>query len=207
MAASKPRLDDMKPIRQNIGGLGNLMFKEAFIVGKMLAGEIPDVYVQGEKYWKTYAEYVKQHFSEGIEKNDKVAIHIRRGDYLKVQHFHVNLWETTDYYQKALALFPEDKFIVFCRDNQGWEQDKEDREWCRQHLTPMLGDRFELPDKYNTETDDMNLMASCKSIIMANSSFSWWAAYLGEHEKVICPKQWFVDGIQRTELLDSWIQI
>lgn len=197
----------MQSLRQTVGGLGNIMFKEAFILGQAGDGKIPDTYVQGEKYWKNHAEAIRQRFSLGIGPPiNKIALHIRRGDYLKAHHFHVNLWET-DYYKKAIALFPDDTFIVFCKDNQGWEQDKADREWCRQNLTPLLGERFELPDRYNSETDDLNLMASCKSVIMANSSFSWWAAYLGEHEQVICPKDWFVDGNQRTELLDSWMKI
>lgn len=194
----------MKSIREQIGGLGNLMFKQAFLLGKFYDGYITDVYCQGDSYWKPHADKIKKVFSEGIGPQiNKVALHIRRGDYLKAHHFHVNLWET-DYYKKAMALFPDDEFIVFCKDNQGWEQDKADREWCRQNLTPLLGDRFELPNRYNSETDDMNLMASCKSIIMANSSFSWWGAYLGEHDKVVCPSTWFVDGIQRTELLPNW---
>jgi hypothetical protein len=184
------------------------MFKQAYLIGKALDGEIDDVYVQGEWHWKKHADTIRAHFSQGIgPRIDKVALHIRRGDYLQHHDFHLNLWET-DYYKNAVAMFPPDtEYIVFCRDNQGWEQDKADREWCRLNLGALIGDRFELPDKYNSETDDLNLMASCKSIIMANSSFSWWAAYLGTHEKVIVPKKWFVDGIQRTELLDSWIQI
>lgn len=176
---------------------------------KVLSGEIPDAYVQGEKYWLDHRDKIRETFSEGIGPQiNKVALHIRRGDYLMAHHFHVNLWET-DYYKKAIALFPDDMFIIFCRDNQGWEQDKADREWCRQNLVPILGDRFELPDRYNSETDDLNLMASCKSVIMANSSFSWWAAYLGEHEKVVCPKEtsWFVDQKVRTEVLKEWTQI
>lgn len=180
------------------------MFKQAFLVGKTLDGDIPDVYVQGEKYWKQHAEQVKAAFSDGIGKTEATAIHIRRGDYLKAHDFHVDLW-ATDYYKKAIALFPEEqKFIVFCKDNQGWEQDKEDRQWCRDNLYPFLGDRMELPDRYNTEIDDFNLMASCKNIIGANSSFSWWASYLGDHDKVVMPGQWFVDGVQRTELLSNW---
>lgn len=197
----------MKSIRQNIGGLGNLMFKEAYLLGKVLDGEITDQYVQGELYWRKHKDVIKKQFSDGIVPVDKVALHIRRGDYLNAHHFHVNLWET-DYYKKAVALFPDDtQFIVFCKDNQGWDQDKEDREWCRQNLKPLIGDRFELPPKENLEHQDMNLMAGCKSIIMANSSFSWWAAYLGSHEKIICPRDWFVDGVQRTELLPNWILI
>lgn len=198
----------MKSVRTKIGGLGNLMFKEAYLIGQTMHGTIPDPYVQGEKYWSKYKDLIKHSFSEDIGPQiDKVALHIRRGDYLKAHHFHVNLWET-DYYKKAIAVFPEDtQFMVFCKDNQGWEQDKADRQWCRDNLTPLIGDRFELPDKDNSETDDLNLMASCKSIIMANSSFSWWAAYLGNHEKIICPRQWFADEVQRTELLDNWTKI
>lgn len=198
----------MRSVRQTIGGLGNLMFKEAFILGKLLDEEITDPYVQSSKYWYKHRNVIKKQFSDGVGPQvDKVALHIRRGDYLKAHHFHVNLWET-DYYKKAIAMFPnETQFIVFCKDNQGWEQDKADRQWCRDNLAPLIGDRFELPDKENSETDDLNLMASCKSVIMANSSFSWWGAYLGEHEQVICPKQWFVDGIYRTELLSEWMTI
>lgn len=195
----------MKNVRQVIGGLGNLMFKQAYLIGQRLDGNIPDVYVQGETYWKDHAAVVKEAFNEDIGSIDAVAIHVRRGDYLKAEHFHVNLWET-GYYQKAIALFPEaTRFIVFCRDNQGWEQDKEDRKWCRDNLEPLLGDRMELPDRYNTEVEDFNLMASCKDIIGANSSFSWWAAYLGQHDRIVMPEKWFTDGIHRTELLDNWI--
>jgi hypothetical protein len=178
------------------------MFKEAFLIGQMLDGVIPDVYLQSAKYWERHKETIRSHFGENIGHTNAVALHIRRGDYLN-NNFYADLWKT-DYYKKAIALFPNEKFIVFCRDNQGWEQDKSDRQWCRDNLKPLLGDRFELPPKNNTEIDDMNLMASCKSIIMANSSFSWWAGFLGKHERVICPREWFADGVQRTEPLPEW---
>lgn len=195
----------MQEIRQSIGGLGNLMFKQAFLVGQVLDGNLPDVYVQGIKYWENHEKEIKALFSENVTPINKIALHIRRGDYLQAHNFHQNLWET-DYYQKAVALFPNETFLVFCKDNQDPEQDKLDRVWCRENL-PKLGIKFEMAPYEDTEVEDLNLMAGCKSIIMANSSFSWWGAYLGEHEKVITPSKWFVDGIQRTELLDSWIQI
>lgn len=184
------------------------MFKEAYLMGQVLDGNIPDVYVQGEKYWKQHVAGIKAKFSEGIVSVDAVAIHIRRGDYLKAHHFHVNLWET-EYYKKALALFPlETKFIVFCKDNQGWEQDKEDRQWCRENVAPLLrGASVEMPPKENTEAQDFNLMAGCRGIVMANSSFSWFASYLSKNAIITCPTQWYVDGIQRTELLDEWIKV
>lgn len=198
----------MRSRRTNIGGLGNLMFKEAFILGKCIEGEIPDQYIQGEKYWKKHASVIKQYFSDGIGSIDKVALHIRRGDYLKADNFHVNLWET-DYYKKAIQFFPNDKFIVFCRDNQTEEQDTLDRRWCYDNLPDLIGDRWEMAPLGNKEHEDLNLMASCKAHIMANSSFSWWAAYLNHNPNklIITPSKWFVDGIQRTELLEDWMKI
>lgn len=195
----------MRTVRQDIGGLGNLMFKQAYLWAQMRDGVIPDVYLQSEKYFAKYKEEVKNMFGFGIGKIDRVAIHIRRGDYLKAHQFHTNLW-ATDYYKRAVELFPTEKFLVFCKDNQDPELDRADRLWCIENLEPLIGGRFEM-HMHGSETGDMNVMASCKSIIMANSSFSWWAAYLGEHEKVITPKDWFTDGIQRTELLPSWTQI
>lgn len=208
----------MKEVRQTIGGLGNLMFKEAFITGKLLDGEIPDLYLQSEKYWEKHAETIKKRFSDGIGSTNAISLHIRRGDYLN-NDFYVDLWKT-DYYRRAVDVFfndakehnkEEPNFLVFCRDNQGWEQDKEDRQWCRDNLTSLLGNRFELPPKENTEIDDFNLMASCYSNIGANSSFSWWAGYLNpnKYKTVIMPsvKNWYRDGFERTECPKEWIRI
>ena len=192
----------MKKIRQELGGLGNLLFKEAYIWAQFRDGNIPDIYVQSSQYWTKYRNGIKQRFASGIGFDERVALHIRRGDYLKVTQFHINLWDT-DYYQKAVALFPKGtKFLVFCKDNQGEAQDVDDREWCIKNI-PLLGIEFEMY-KHGEETDDLNKMASCAGLIGANSSFSWWAAFLGNHKKVVFPRQWFVDGVQRTELLPTW---
>lgn len=197
----------MLQTRQSIGGLGNLMFKQAYLIGKMLDREIPDVYVQSPKYWANHADEIKEFFNIGIPpKTDKVAIHIRRGDYLKADHFHSDLSKTT-YYQEAVKMFPNEKFLVFCKDNQGTEQDMVDRNWVTKFMNDLAPGRWELVRYENTEVDDLNLMASCKGLIMANSTFSWWAAFLGVSKMVVCPKQWFVDGVQRIELLDDWIKL
>lgn len=195
----------MRSIRKEIGGLGNLMFKQAYLWSQMRDGFIPDLYVQSEKYFSQYKDEIRNMFSHGIDTTDKVAIHIRRGDYLKAQQFHVDLWDT-GYYHKAISIFPTENFLVFCKDGQDEVLDAADEQWCIDNLLPLLGSRFEF-HKSGEETDDFNAMASCKSIIMANSSFSWWAAWLGKHERVICPKNWFTDGVQRTELLPEWTLI
>lgn len=175
----------------------------------MRDGEIPDMYVQSSKYWGNYSNEIRSMYSLGIKPIDAVALHIRRGDYVD-NSFYVNLWET-DYYQKAISLFPNDKFIVFCRDNQDPHSDKADRQWCRDHLDPLIGGRYELPSIYNKEHEDMNLMAGCKSIIGANSSFSWWAAFLNTNpdKTVIMPSRdkWYSDGIERTECPPEWIRL
>ena len=194
----------MRSVRQEIGGLGNLMFKQAFLWMLMREGVIPDIYVQGEKYWAKYKNEIKQMFSHGIGRDEHVAIHIRRGDYLKAQQFHVALW-STDYYKKAVELFPDAQFKVFCKDNQDPTLDAADQEWCKEFMNNLAPERYVM-HQHTAETDDMNAMASCQGIIMANSTFSWWAAYLS-NAKVVCPSEWFSDGQQRCELLDEWLKI
>lgn len=199
----------MRSVRQEIGGLGNLMFKQAYLWAQMRDGQIPDVYLQSEKYFAPYRNEVRQMFGQGIVHRSipKVALHIRRGDYLKASEFHVNLWQT-DYYKQAIELFPDEEFLVFCKDRQNTEIDRADHAWCVENLLPLLKGRGKMYDPATaTETDDLNAMASCKSLIGANSTFSWWAAYLGGHEKVVMPKQWFTDGVIRCDLLDEWTQL
>lgn len=196
----------MRKVRNEIGGLGNLLFKEAYLWGQFRDGKIPDIYVQSSRYWEKYKDEIRTRFSSGIGHTDKVAVHIRRGDYLKVSQFHTNLWDT-DYYKKAVQLFPDAEFLVFCKDNQSDAQDEDDRAWLIDNMPFLLPpNRYELYN-HTTETDDLNAMASCKAIIGANSSFSWWAAFLGDpSKKVVMPREdrWFTDKRTRCELLPEW---
>lgn len=194
----------MDSVRKTIGGVGNLLFKQSYLMGQVLDGVIPDVYVQSSEYWSKHREQIRSAFSGKIGSKDLTALHLRRGDYVDTD-FHVKLWET-DYYKKAVEFFPStERFLVFYKDNQG--KDDEDRLWCAKFMTDLVGSRWSFAPSETSETEDLNLMASCKNIIMANSSFSWWAAFLGIHKVIICPKNWFTDGIQRTELLNDWILI
>jgi hypothetical protein len=200
-------MDNMIPVRTSIGGIGNLMFKHAYIWAQMRDQAIPDVYVQGKKYWEKYESEIRAMFGAGIEPINMVSLQIRRGDYLSKEDFYVNLGET-DYYQEAVEHFPDHKFLVFCYDRQDPKVDKKDREWTVKFLDSFIPRRYELWEP-KSETEDMNTMAGCEHNIMANGSFSWWAAYLNPNpnKKVICPKQWFTDGVQRCELLDEWIKL
>lgn len=179
----------MIPLWKLSGRLGNQLFQFAYLHAQARKGNIPDVYVQSEEYFKEYADEIKLLYGQDIEPISQVAIHVRRGDYVN-NPFYVDLM-TTGYYERAMALFPNESFLVF----------SDDIEWCKEQEI-FKGCEF----IHGTEIEDLNMMAGCKGIIMANSSFSWWAAYLSKG-KVIAPKEWYADGAERTKKLDSWIQI
>src|SRR3990167_9157159 len=193
----------MRDIHKFSGRLGNEMFRHAYLYAQTRKGIIPDWYLQDPKFFEGYEEEIKQLFGEGIGYLEQVGVHIRRaGNPINPSEpkysenpFYVNLSET-DYYERAMALFPEDNFLVF----------SDDPEWAKEKFKD--NPRVQVMEKGN-EVDDFNLLASCKDIIMANSSWSWWASWLNPNEakRIIAPKQWFADGIQRIKLLESWEQI
>ena len=92
------------------GRLGNSMFQYAFCYAYAKDNDI-DFYFQDPKFFEKYGAEIKQLFGEGIYPTNKVAIHIRRGDYVN-NPFYVDLTQT-DYYEKAMAMFPNDEFIIF----------------------------------------------------------------------------------------------
>ena len=176
------------------GRLGNQMFEFAalYSLTKSLGH---DYYCQDEMWFKSNAETIKQMFRQGNPFNpiDKVAIHVRRGDYLKPPHnsFHTDL-TSTDYYEKAIKEFPNDDFLVF----------SDDIEWCKSHLN---GSGFYYYEGHD-EIDDLNLMMRCKGHIVANSTYSWWGAYLSSQNHVVCPpeEKCFKDGIIRMKFPEKW---
>ena len=180
------------------------MFQMAFLVSYAKDHDI-DWYFQDQYYFLNNQELVRQLFSSDIpEYTDKVAIHIRRGKNpinpnepaYTDNSFYVDLCKT-DYYERAIKSFPDQKFIVF----------SDDIEWCK--LKWGMDDRFEFFHK--DEITDMNKMASCKGHIIANSSFSFWGAWLSPmfpKNKVIAPKLWYSDGDNsRTILPNHWTKI
>jgi len=163
----------------------------------MRKGLIPDIYVQSEEYFKDYADEIRALYSSGITKIDMVSIHVRRGDYVG-NKFYVDLFEN-GYYERAMEMFPSESFLVF----------SDDIEWCKKQEV-FSGCEF----ANGNEIDDLNLMASCKAHIIANSSYSWWASYLGGG-KTIAPKDWYTlsspndkeDLIASTRIPSTWLRI
>lgn len=190
----------MIEITKITGRLGNQMFEFAALYSVARDRNI-DVYMQDPEYFEKYEKQIRELYAQGIGMIPEVGIHLRRGDY--VNHpFYVDL-SKTNYYQQAISLFPHQRdFFIF----------SDDIPFARTFFTTE-----KWPDKQFffseglSEVDDLNLLASCSSIIMANSSYSWWAAYLclNEDKKVVAPsvQNWYTDGIERTNCPPEWIRI
>ena len=179
----------MIPIWRLTGRLGNQMFQMAYLHAQMRDGLIPDIYVQSPEYFEKYSNEIKAIYGQNIVPNEYIAIHVRRGDYVG-NSFYVDLMET-DYYKRAMLEFPNEKFMVF----------SDDIDWCKKQDI-FEGCTFSESD----EVVDLNKIAGSKGVIMANSSFSWWGAYLNGG-KIIAPQKWYSDSIERTKLLKEWKRI
>lgn len=141
-----------------------------------------------------------------IEDCCSVALHVRRGDYATEPRTNrVHGLCSREYYEKAvqriLVEFPEAAFFVF----------SDDPVWARANLS------FDRPANYVDHNDqghaweDLRLMAHCRHHIIANSSFSWWGAWLATepNKRVIAPRQWFADPEQDDHdiIPTSWIRL
>lgn len=172
-----------------------------------------DGYYQSPKYFKNYfSEFKKilelsenemnniKNYYNAIKRNTKnntVSIHIRRGDYLQLQHFHSIL--TMDYYKNAISHFSSDSlFIVF----------SDDINWCKNNFSIQNVYFVEnvLPTNIPTDIFEFILMSLCDHNIIANSSFSCWAAYLNQNKnkKIIAPYQWFVSNNENNAIKDIY---
>lgn len=144
-------------------------------------------YFQSYKYFENIEKKIRRDFmflpasNEMYPLKNTLSIHVRRTDYLGSSDYHTNLNE--DYYKNALdevGSFAE--AIVF----------SDDTEWCKS-LEIFRGFTFSAGDPYF----DIRLMTKCDKHIIANSSFSWWAAWLSASDTVIAPKKWFGPALNK----------
>lgn len=141
-------------------------------------------YFNSEKYFEFSKNKIKKIFQNyflplvhklGVEPFEGVGIHVRRGDYLKYsQQFHLL---TNNYYQKALYGFQKGNKIAVVSD---------DIEWCKKSIE---ADLYISKDSFS---DFLFLMNCQNGLIIANSTFSWWAAYLNPNNPhIVYPFEWF----------------
>lgn len=166
-----------------------------------------DGYWQSEKYFLPIEDVIRNDFTfpEASERNrllalelsgnTSVSLHVRRGDYL-------GCFPVLDvsYYNQAMDYFL-DKY-----ENVHFYVFSNDLSWCRDNLK---ADKMTFVD-WNTGKDspyDMWLMSQCKHNVIANSSFSWWGAWLNQNKdkEVIAPKTWFYHAETPDIYCKDWI--
>jgi hypothetical protein len=141
---------------------------------------------------------------ETIRENESypiISLHVRRGDYLQVSSLNLTL----DYYNEAISIFlerfPYFKVLVF----------SDDIEWCKQYI---VGENVFYSEN-NSNYVDMCMMTLCDHNIIANSTFSWWGAYLNQNPDkiVVCPTDYIGPSDQANQFMNKnyypkeWIAI
>lgn len=175
-------------------------------------------YWQSEKYFNGFVQSIRSDFSfkatldgENLETSvrmqgcDSVSLHVRRGDY--VTHAPtariLNVC-SIDYYNKAITRIaeqiPSPYFFVFSDDQQ----------WVHNNLKIPFPAEYIDRNRGMQSYIDMQLMSLCKHQIIANSSFSWWGAWLNQNpgKIVIAPRNWFCNGMNDDDLVPQhWTRL
>ena len=185
-------------------------------------------YFQSEKYFENVSDVIREDFTfkkeildpckEVVsELKNPIFLHVRRGDYINHQYAHPIC--PLSYYKKALTYFDESSPVLVFSD---------DIEWCKQQEI-FSEDRFmlsEYDERYPQKCDtndgkqhalipyfDMCMMSLCTGGITANSSMSWWGAWLIKNptQPIVAPKRWFGEKYTHYNMGDlipeRWIQI
>ncbi len=167
-------------------------------------------YWQSERYFFDIAETIRKEFevksalqnenlelARQIEAIESVAVHYRRGDYIsnpKTADYHGVL--SPGYYQRAVELLCEQvhnpHLFIF----------SDDPEWVKESVTFPLPTQVVDHNPPERACEDLRLMSHCKHAIIANSSFSWWGAWLNRNPEkvVIAPQRWA--NVPRSDLAD-----
>ncbi len=174
-------------------------------------------YWQSYRYFDSFSEHIRKDFtfklpmdtknqtlSEFISTASSISLHIRRGDY--VSDANINTFHGTaslDYYYKAV------EYISQSCKNPAIFIFSDDMKWVKENLTLPYPTTY--IDHNTMAFEDMRLMSLCKHNIIANSSFSWWGAWLNNNPEkiVIAPKRWFNQtSIDTSDLIpDNWIRM
>lgn len=224
---TKLKLAIIWKLRKNISGtslFGYKIYSEPHLhfdtnISKIKKNTFVEGFFQSESYFKMIKGKIKEDFNFKQlpdEENQKIiskmmgenslSVHVRRGDYVQKQRYQ-ELFATCslDYYKNAVDYItqnhPEPVIYIF----------SDDISWAKKNI------RFPYKCIYISHNigaksyEDMRLMSMCKHNIIANSSFSWWGAWLNRNPDkiVIAPKKWFNDDtiIQTDIIPNEWVRI
>lgn len=184
-------------------------------------------YWQSEKYFMKYSDVIRdeldfsklilseneKRIKDMILQQESVSIHVRGGDYLN--HLNYDRFGevcNAEYYTNALSLIMNDNlrekshffFFVFTNDIA----------YSKNLLLPIF-EQFDIKDYFfvssqltdSAEWVELYLMSLCNINVIANSSYSWWAAWLNEHSAVYCPTVWDKCGGMKNTICDRWIKV
>lgn len=188
-------------------GLGRAP-KDCYLIG----------YWQSENHFRDAADAIRQDFTfkqplktenarlaEQITQQNAVSLHVRRGDYVSnPQNRTTHGVCSLDYYRAAVRYISDQVrqpyFFIF----------SDDIAWVKENLKMDTPHRY-IDHNHGIESyNDMRLMSLCRHHIIANSSFSWWGAWLNQSESkiVVAPEKWFADGKKAGDLLpQGWVKL
>lgn len=151
----------------------------------------------------TFPENIKDLSYQISNIEESVCLHVRRSDYVNNPSANiVHGVMDVEYYDTAKKLI-ESKYA-----NPVYYIFSDDIEWCRSNIKSNYEMHY-VGEEYSGDRDSghLYLMQSCKNHIIANSSFSWWSAFLSNSRYTIAPKQWRRDGSGCDIILDNWEKI
>lgn len=166
--------------------------------------EIRDILIEDFTY-KLPLDSIQMKYIEKMKRENSVAMHVRRTDYLVPGSYEYFAHLTKRYYDNAVAYIEKQtrqkaKIYIF----------SDDIEWCKREFVDYPNVVF-VDDKISTDQHvDMELMRNCKHFVIANSTFSWWGAWLAEYKEkiLVAPERWFQDELKnqqvRKALLCGW---
>lgn len=176
-----------------------------------------DGFYNNQEYFKNIKDAVqteftlKNNFSQKVElllttiaTDNSVSIHVRRGDYILPKYQEIFYPLTTEYYEQTVSLINQKvndaHFFVF----------SDDIEWSKTLPFPDNTAYIEKNALGITDAEELVLMSKCKHNIIANSTFSWWGAWLNTNPDkiVIAPKKWSIyETAEKNPIPPDWIRI
>ena len=166
---------------------------------KAIRGELLKIY-----RFPAFEDERNRKLAQRLSETNSCSLHIRRGDYLTDP---LRKGTTgTDYVVRAISRMQE------AVKPDGWCLFSDDANWTREQIIPLLPESdITLVDWNNNEqsVNDMHLMSLCRHHIIANSSFSWWGAWLSERQEkcVIAPDFWMTGKDVCSPVAEGWIKI